>query len=140
MYLAIQRCIDTSKIEIEGIAMVVTATLGVCFNIAMYFILHTDKCFKGVELKHHGHSHSGDDHGHSHGSHAHSNNKPDAQFTKTDVEMAVTVAHADHEEHSDENNINMRAAAIHVIGDFIQSVGVLIAAVIIYCKVKYKQI
>jgi len=38
-------------------------------------------------------------------------------------------------EGSDESNINLRAAAIHVIGDFIQSVGVLIAALIIYFKV-----
>ena len=40
-------------------------------------------------------------------------------------------------EGSDESNINLRAAAIHVIGDFIQSVGVLIAALIIYFKVKF---
>ena len=38
-------------------------------------------------------------------------------------------------EELDESNINLRAAAIHVIGDFIQSVGVLIAAIIIYFKV-----
>lgn len=35
----------------------------------------------------------------------------------------------------DSTNINLRAAAIHVIGDFIQSVGVLISAVIIYIDV-----
>lgn len=35
-------------------------------------------------------------------------------------------------------NINLRAAAIHVIGDFIQSVGVLVAALIIYFKVNLK--
>ena len=35
----------------------------------------------------------------------------------------------------DSSNINLRAAAIHVIGDFIQSVGVLVAALIIYFKV-----
>lgn len=35
----------------------------------------------------------------------------------------------------DSSNINLRAAAIHVIGDFIQSIGVLIAALIIYFKV-----
>lgn len=39
-------------------------------------------------------------------------------------------------EELDESNINLRAAAIHVIGDFIQSVGVLIAAIIIYFKVR----
>lgn len=34
------------------------------------------------------------------------------------------------------DNINVRAAFIHVIGDFIQSLGVLIAAFIIYYKVR----
>lgn len=37
-------------------------------------------------------------------------------------------------------NINIQAAAIHVIGDFIQSVGVFIAAVIIYYYVSIKYI
>lgn len=32
-------------------------------------------------------------------------------------------------------NINVRAAYIHVLGDIIQSLGVLVAAVIVYCKV-----
>lgn len=34
--------------------------------------------------------------------------------------------------HSGTDNINIRAAVIHVIGDFIQSVGVFLAAVVIY--------
>ena len=37
---------------------------------------------------------------------------------------------------SQEPNINVRAAFIHVIGDLIQSVGILIAAFIIYFKVR----
>lgn len=37
--------------------------------------------------------------------------------------------------HSHEENINVRAALIHVIGDFIQSFGVLVAALIIYFRV-----
>lgn len=32
-------------------------------------------------------------------------------------------------------NINVRAAYIHVLGDFLQSFGVLIAAIVIYYKV-----
>lgn len=35
----------------------------------------------------------------------------------------------------DKENINVRAAFIHVIGDFLQSAGVLIAAIAIYFKV-----
>lgn len=33
-------------------------------------------------------------------------------------------------------NINVRAAFIHVLGDFLQSFGVFIAALVIYFKVK----
>jgi len=36
---------------------------------------------------------------------------------------------------SSNSNINVRAAYIHVLGDIIQSLGVLIAAVIVYIKV-----
>ncbi|KAG8195974.1 hypothetical protein JTE90_028948 [Oedothorax gibbosus] len=56
----------------------------------------------------HGHSHSGD--GPKHG-HSH--------------------------EGTGKENINVRAAFIHVIGDFIQSLGVLVAAFVIYYKPEY---
>lgn len=38
--------------------------------------------------------------------------------------------------HSHKANINVKAAFIHVVGDLLQSVGVLCAAFIIYFKVK----
>ncbi|CAG5096205.1 Similar to Slc30a2: Zinc transporter 2 (Mus musculus) [Cotesia congregata] len=60
----------------------------------------------GLTLHQHGHSH-GHGHGHEHG-HGHN--------------------------HEKDQNINVRAAYIHVIGDFIQSTGVFIAALIIYFK------
>lgn len=41
----------------------------------------------------------------------------------------------DSHSHKPEENINVRAAFIHVLGDFIQSFGVLVAALIIYYKV-----
>lgn len=65
----------------------------------------------GLTLHQHGHSHGGSSHGHSH------NNGNDH-------------SHNDHEQKQE--NINVRAAYIHVIGDFIQSAGVLIAAIVIY--------
>lgn len=37
-----------------------------------------------------------------------------------------------HQAHNVSGNLNVRAAAIHIIGDIIQSVGVLLAAMIIY--------
>lgn len=41
-----------------------------------------------------------------------------------------------HSEGSHGDNINVKAAFIHVVGDLIQSIGVLIAAIIIFVKVR----
>ena len=38
----------------------------------------------------------------------------------------------------DSDNMNVRAAAIHIIGDLIQSIGVIIASTLIYFKPEYK--
>lgn len=62
----------------------------------------------GITLHQHGHGH-----GHSHGG---------------------TSSSSD-EEHME--NINVRAAYIHVIGDFLQSFGVLVAAIVIYFWVSF---
>lgn len=80
----------------------------------------------GLSLHQHGHSHGhthGHGHGHGNGSHK-TNQSPD--HDKIDVESVS----------NDKKNINVRAAFIHVVGDFIQSVGVLIAALVIYFKVQ----
>jgi len=52
----------------------------------------------------HGHDHGGSDHDHSHGGHG----------------------HGDHE------NINVRGALLHVIGDCLQSLGVILASVVVW--------
>jgi len=71
---------------------------------------------QGLVLHEHGHSH-----GHSH-DHDH------------DHETGSTSS--GHDEES--GNVNVRAAFIHVIGDLLQSLGVLTAAFIIYFKPEYK--
>jgi solute carrier family 30 (zinc transporter), member 2 len=43
-----------------------------------------------------------------------------------------------HHHHHHEENINIRAAVVHVIGDMIQSIGVIIAAALIYIWPEYK--
>ena len=67
----------------------------------------------GCTLHQHGHGHShggaGEDHGHAH--------SPE-----------------DAEEAQRKQNINVRAAFIHVLGDFLQSLGVFVAALIIYFR------
>ncbi len=99
-------------------------------------------CFRmGVTLHDthgHGHSHGGGaGHGHSHSdSHNHSaNHRPNG--------AVIDMPEGNGEEQplvpkpKRKTNINVRAAFIHVIGDFFQSLGVLVAALIIYFKVKY---
>ncbi|KAG8232407.1 hypothetical protein J437_LFUL013979 [Ladona fulva] len=68
----------------------------------------------GLTLHQHGHSHGGQSHSHSHGG-------PEAQSNSNLSSRK-------------EENINVRAAFIHVLGDFIQSVGVFVASLIIYFK------
>jgi len=64
----------------------------------------------GAGLHQHGHSHGG---GHGHANHAED-------------------GHGAHAHSHDKENINVKAAFIHVIGDFLQSLGVFTAALIIY--------
>lgn len=45
--------------------------------------------------------------------------------------MCHTHSHTLNNQNHSANNINVRAAAIHVLGDFLQSIGVLLAALII---------
>jgi solute carrier family 30 (zinc transporter), member 2 len=167
VYLAIVRLI-TRDFEIESTAMLITASCGVVFNIIMYFILHTNRCFSGVQLNH-GHSHAGGgshshhshhshansnhSHGGSHASkrhlHSHSHSAPNLPINDNYDESSTAVVSdkvniivtdgcdelEDVQVIDESANINLRAAAIHVIGDFIQSVGVLIASLIIYFEV-----
>ncbi|XP_054155599.1 proton-coupled zinc antiporter SLC30A2-like [Oppia nitens] len=121
VYLAAQR-IRHNDYEIEDTAMLIVAGVSVGINILIGLVL-SDVLTCGKRPKHrHLDSehqsqqqqtvqHSSHTHSHSHGmgSHGHS--------------------HA---------NMNLRAAIIHVIGDLIQSIGVLIAALIIHFKPEYK--
>lgn len=77
----------------------------------------------------HGHSHGGigGSHGHSHSNEPTHNQELPVTLNPVIEHTARTSGH--------EININVRAAFIHVLGDMIQSVGVLIAALIILWNV-----
>lgn len=140
VYLAAIRVVY-QEFDIEPKAMVITASCGIVFNIIMYFVLHTNICINGIKLNHHGHSHSGDGHGHghSHNSKKQSSLNVPINDNYSQIEFADVKMEDDEPSLNDDStNINLRAAAIHVIGDFIQSVGVLIAAIIIYINPEYK--
>lgn len=112
VYMAILRVIN-QEFEIDATAMLITSGLGVLVNIVMGATLHQHGHSHGGGGGGHGHGHGGgeQDHGHAHGG---EEGLPNQQGEK--------------------ENINVKAAFIHVIGDFLQSLGVFVAAIVIYFK------
>eukprot|EP01100_Stratorugosa_tubuloviscum_P000481 TRINITY_DN1108_c1_g1_i2.p1 TRINITY_DN1108_c1_g1~~TRINITY_DN1108_c1_g1_i2.p1 ORF type:complete len:508 (+),score=155.06 TRINITY_DN1108_c1_g1_i2:233-1756(+) len=93
---------------------------------------HKNKHQKHKHDKKNKHSHDHDDHkhdDHKHNDHDHDDHKHDDDHDHDDKH-----GHDDKHEHEQqhEGNINVRSALIHVIGDCFQSIGVIIAAVIIW--------
>jgi zinc transporter 2 len=114
VYMAIQR-VKNQDFVLDATAMLITSGLGVGVNLVM-----------GATLHQHGHSHGGGaSHGHSHGGGAAGDGGEDG---------------GKHGEKTERENINVKAAYIHVLGDLIQSVGVFIAAIVIYFKPEWTMI
>ncbi|KAL5509423.1 hypothetical protein EMCRGX_G004796 [Ephydatia muelleri] len=124
VYEAILRIVNQDY-EIDADIMLITATGGVFVNILMMAVLG------------HGHSHSGGGgHGHSHEERRDHGHSPGCHGDHTQAnrhrhEREMSNGSPTERRSSMFENINMRAAFIHVIGDLIQSVGVVIAGYII---------
>ena len=119
MYLlkeAIARAIHLPEIESE--TMLITAVAGLFFNLIQMSILHQGEGHyhlggdddDGEEG--HGHAHEGGSHDHGHG---HSSKPKEADA-----------------------NINVSAAYCHALSDMIMSIGVIIAATVIYFKPEWR--
>ncbi|XP_052254820.1 zinc transporter 2-like [Dreissena polymorpha] len=144
VYVAVERIQHKHYMDVKANEMLITAVLGVIFNVVMGVVLHSEICCKsrgGHSGFGHGHSHGGSHSHHSHG-HAHSENsstgylplaeESDPCLGSQDEEIAIETEPEPKKSHP--KNINVRAAFIHVIGDIIQSLGVLLAAIIIKLK------
>lgn len=121
VYLAVQRVI-TQEFEIDADIMLITAGVGLAVNILLGIILHQ----------------TGMGHHHSHGSgggksHSHHSHRKDSSSSSNRVSRSRSLRNG-----SEKQNINVRAAFIHVLGDIVQSVGVLIAAYVIKFKPDWK--
>jgi solute carrier family 30 (zinc transporter), member 2 len=117
---------------VQGSLMFIVAVIGLIFNIIQIQILHggSEHFHLGTDL----HADEGDcGHGHSHG---------DKKEDEKDHGHAHP-AHGDHEGHAHPahavasaddgaSNLNMDAATLHVLGDLLSSVGVIIASIFIY--------
>lgn len=113
VYEAILRIVN-GNLNVRAVPMLITSGIGVGINIILGLTLHGG----------HGHSHGG--HVHSHGSESKFDSKTGS---KTDDDYS-----ADAKKHTKHKDINVRAAAIHVLGDLVQSIGVFVAALLIYFK------
>ncbi|XP_064597629.1 proton-coupled zinc antiporter SLC30A2-like [Liolophura sinensis] len=121
VYVAILRIVEEDY-EIDATIMMITAACGVVVNLVMGLTLHQ-------HAHGHGHSHSSGEHSHSSGEHSHG----DSHSVENCIEESGATPKVKHK-----TNVNVRAAFIHVLGDLIQSVGVLIASFIIFYKPTWK--
>uniref|UniRef100_A0A674D9F1 Probable proton-coupled zinc antiporter SLC30A3 n=1 Tax=Salmo trutta TaxID=8032 RepID=A0A674D9F1_SALTR len=118
VYLAIERIVK-NDFEINSQAMLITSGCAVIVNIIMAYILHHSTTFRPQrsgyqQIDENGQSHLGPSH--SHVGHGHSH---------------ALLGHG-------HGNTSVRAAFIHVLGDLLQSVGVLVAAIVIFYRPEYK--
>ncbi|VDL43218.1 unnamed protein product [Hymenolepis diminuta] len=162
VYLAVIRIIH-KHYEIDGLIMLTTSAVGVGVNIIMAATLHQH----GHDHSHGGLPGHGS-HSHSHGFFSKLKKKLSNSRDKDASEViceggefqqglqkpyTAESHHHDHHSHKhhckeekeqppaveqEKENINVRAAFIHVIGDLLQSVGVMIAALVIYFKPEYR--
>ena len=99
--------------QVDGLIMIIIAIIGFSFNVIMGIVLAKS----GVP---HNHGLQGHDHDHEHDhEHEHEHNHHDSN----DEEVGL---------HNEEENVNLRASFIHVLGDALQNIGVLIAGGIIF--------
>lgn len=119
---AVHRIVNPTPVN--GKLMFFLALAGIAINVLNLLILgghhhhgvgghdHDHGHSHGEEVHSHGHSHGADGHSHSSGGHSHDH------------------GHKGH----DDANINLRGAVIHVLGDFVQSIGVAAAGALIWWK------
>ena len=126
--------------------MLITAVMCFCFNLVQMKILHQGDghyhlggdsgggC--GHDHDHgHGHSHShGEGHSHNHDDHDHE--KGDHKHDH-DHDHKEKKGLGDRTESVAQRNINVDAAFLHALGDMFMSIGVVVAATVIYFKPTY---
>ncbi|OAY82205.1 Metal tolerance protein 1 [Ananas comosus] len=151
VYEAIDRIIHSGG-EVNGLLMFAVSAFGLLVNIIMALMLGHDHGHGHGHGQggHDGHDHSHRDHDHNHRDHDHDN----------DHGISITTHHHNHS-HRDHDrdrhdhdrdhdvpllkkkekkkkNINVHSAYLHVLGDSIQSIGVMIGGAIIWYKPEWK--
>ena len=122
LYEATLRMIRTP--QVDGLIMIIVAIIGFSFNVIMGIILAKS----GVPHSHGLHGHHHDHHNDHEHEPEHESEHHHHQHDSDNEEIAL---HEDDNQHKN-TNVNLRASFIHVLGDALQNVGVLIAGGIIF--------
>lgn len=143
VYEAIVRLIHENG-QVQGLLMFVVSAIGLAVNIAMAFLLGHDHGHGHNHGHDHGHGHDATHHQHHHGAdfkhrdeHHHSH---EADRTEPFLSTCSEEEHKskDGPKQKKQRNINVQGAYLHVLGDSIQSVGVMIGGAIIWYKPEWK--
>ncbi|KAG0049449.1 hypothetical protein BGZ83_005770 [Gryganskiella cystojenkinii] len=148
-------------IDVDGKTMSVIAGLGVFVNVVLMFVLGGHHHHHGDDDHEHGHGHGhshGHSHGHGHGAshadhvplhneeehdhdhdhdHTHNGHKAipqhdhDHHGCSNSPEPVNMHGHNHGHDHHHHVNLNITAATLHVLGDLLSSIGVLISSLII---------
>ncbi|MCL7043202.1 hypothetical protein MKW94_000420 [Papaver nudicaule] len=153
VYEAIARIINDTG-EVQGFLMFLVSAFGLVVNLVMAVLLGHDHGHGG-----HGHDHGHGGHGHDHGTHGHDHahsNDAHGHSHSNDHKHEHNHAHeSDHLEpllkasedghtklvvgkEKKRRNINVQGAYLHVLGDSVQSLGVMIGGAIIWYKPEWK--
>ncbi|KAH9718840.1 metal tolerance protein A2 [Citrus sinensis] len=142
VYEAIVRLIHENG-QVQGFLMFVVSAIGLAVNIAMAFFLghdhghghnHGHDHSHGHDAKHHQHHHGGDFKHRDEHLHSHETDRTEPLLSTCSEEHKPK----DGPKQKKQRNINVQGAYLHVLGDSIQSVGVMIGGAIIWYKPEWK--
>ena len=106
--------------QVDGFIMIIIAIIGFSFNLIMGIVMAKSGVPHSHGLKKCDHDH---DHEHDHEHHH------DHDNSSNEEEIGL---HTEDEHENKNTNVNLRASFIHILGDALQNIGVLIAGIIIY--------
>ena len=125
LYEATLRIIKTP--QVDGLIMIIIAIIGFSFNVIMGVVLAKSGVPHSHGLPWNDHC---NEHNHEH-NHEHENEFENHHHHSEDEEIALHDEDEDKYKHKN-TNVNLRASFIHVLGDALQNIGVLIAGGIIF--------
>ncbi|KAH0465818.1 hypothetical protein IEQ34_005921 [Dendrobium chrysotoxum] len=129
LYEAVMRLIHGTNL-VHGKLMFAVAAFGLFVNIIMVVLLGHNHG--------HSHSHGHQAHGHGHG-HGHDHDHDQTEHHSHSIDINITAENDERKsQQQKKQSINVRSAYLHVLGDSIQSIGVMIGGVIIWCKPEWK--